>query len=272
MSELVHCLGAHLYSPNKVAVPVCRLEAVVCRQSERGQLIPSGCVILVKNASHAQTLCDGDEHGCVVDKSDLVSRCLSKVEREAKDAGIRLAHMNKAGRDEGVSQLVQLECANPVRIYRSRFIADHDDLQFVLSLELKDEFDHLPVGLGLSEHEVAELVPREYPLFMKDDPVEILLEGESSFFVRLEDQAMTLVHLRPIQMEVPGCPFAGQMIPAIGEQHPADVDKQRPNRNPPLLGNSGNFVLSLCHAVLSGQILLHHVKRRSGFQYFASRP
>jgi hypothetical protein len=31
-------------------------------------------------------------------------------------------------------------------------------------------------------------------------------------------------------MEVPGRPFAGEMVPPIGEQHPADIEEQRAYR------------------------------------------
>jgi hypothetical protein len=38
---------------------------------------------------------------------------------------------------------------------------------------------------------------------------------------------MSLIHVCPIQIEVPGRSFAGQMVPPIGEQDPADIQKQR---------------------------------------------
>jgi hypothetical protein len=57
----------------------------------------------------------------------------------------------------------------------------------------------------LSELEVAKLVPREYPLFMKDDPVEIFLEGESSFFVRLEEDARPSAANSDGSSELPVC-------------------------------------------------------------------
>ena len=129
-----------------------------------------GFVILVKDASHPQIFCDLDEHCCVVDKGDLLSRRLGKVKGETKDIDIWLAHANKAGRNEGIRQLVQLERANAVRIDRARFIADHDDLQTMPLLESSDEFDHPGERLRLSEHEVPKLVPRECFAFHKRPP------------------------------------------------------------------------------------------------------
>jgi hypothetical protein len=48
---------------------------------------------------------------------------------------------------DGDVQPGRLERADAVRIHCSRFIADHDDLQFALLLELKDEFDRLIIRL-----------------------------------------------------------------------------------------------------------------------------
>jgi hypothetical protein len=66
--------------------------------------------------------------------------------------------------------------------------------------------------------------------FHKRPPSQGIPESELSFFVGLKDQAMSLIHLCPIQIEVPGRSFAGQMVPPIGEQDPADIQKQRSNR------------------------------------------
>ncbi len=42
-----------------------------------------------------------------------------------------------------------------------------------------------------------------------------------------EDQAMPIFHLRPLQLEVLRRPSAGMMIPPVGEQDTADIQKQR---------------------------------------------
>ena len=77
---------------------------------------------------HPQSVRDLDEHRRVVDKRDLLCRRLGEVERETEDIHIWFAHANKAGRNERVRQLVQLELLNAVRIHCARFIADHNDL------------------------------------------------------------------------------------------------------------------------------------------------
>jgi hypothetical protein len=45
--------------------------------------------------------------------------------------------------------------------------------------------------------------------------------------VGLEDETMSLIHLRPIQLEVFGRSFTRKMVPTVGEQYSADIYKQR---------------------------------------------
>jgi hypothetical protein len=40
---------------------------------------------------------------------------------------------------------------------------------------------------------------------------------------------MPLLHFGPPQLEVLGRPSAGMMIPSVGEQDPADIQKKRRN-------------------------------------------
>ena len=42
-----------------------------------------------------------------------------------------------------------------------------------------------------------------------------------------EVQAVPILHLSPVQVEVSGRPSAGMMIPPVCEQDTADIDKQR---------------------------------------------
>jgi hypothetical protein len=45
-----------------------------------------------------------------------------------------------------------------------------------------------------------------------------------------EDQAVPIFHLSPRQLEVLRRPSAGVMIPPVGEQDAADIQKQRRDR------------------------------------------
>lgn len=177
----------------------------------------------MKNASNSQVFRDLDEHRRVVHEDDLRGWCLSDVQGKPKDVGIGFAHVDEAGGDERVDELVELKCENAVRVYLARFIADHNDFQAVPSLERGDKFEHPGVWLGLGKHEVPKLVPSERSLLVKDYPAQILFEREFSLLVRLEDQAMARLHLRPIHLEVLGRSFASQMIPSVGEQDLADL-------------------------------------------------
>jgi hypothetical protein len=44
-----------------------------------------------------------------------------------------------------------------------------------------------------------------------------------------EDQAVPILHLSPLQLEVLRRPSAGMMIPPVGEQDATDIQKQRRN-------------------------------------------
>jgi hypothetical protein len=184
----------------------------------------------VKNASHPQTFRDLDEHRRVVDKGDLLAGvwARSSARRKISTSGLRMPTKQEEMKVSAnwSSLNLRMRCALTAR----------DSLLTTTifsyaALELSDKFDHPGVRLRLSEHEVPKLVPRECSLFIKDHPAEIFLKAKLSFFVGLEDQAMALVHLRPIQIEVLGRPFAGQMVPSIGEQDSADIHKERRDRN-----------------------------------------
>jgi hypothetical protein len=45
-----------------------------------------------------------------------------------------------------------------------------------------------------------------------------------------EDQAVPIFHLSPRQLEILRRPFAGVMIPPVGEQDASDIQKQRRDR------------------------------------------
>jgi hypothetical protein len=51
-------------------------------------------------------------------------------------------------------------------------------------------------------------------------------QGELSLLVGVEGQVMPILHLGQIQLEIRRRPFAGMMIPTVGEQDTPDIQKQ----------------------------------------------
>ena len=112
--------------------------------------------------------------------------------------------------------MVELEGANAVCVHLPRLIADHDDLQAVLRLELGNEVKHSEKRLRLSEHKLAKLVTRQGVLLMKHHPAQIFFKGELALLVYLKYETVTLIHFGPVQIEVPGRPLARKIVPSIG--------------------------------------------------------
>src|SRR5208282_1002609 len=126
-------------------------------QSQRSQFCGSGFVICVKNASNPQTLRYLDEHRSIFNIDHLPGWHLGNVQRQPKDVRVRLAEVDKARGNKSIHKPVQFELSNPIRIQFTRFVADHNDLQSILCLELADQLDHPGIRFRLREHEAPEL-------------------------------------------------------------------------------------------------------------------
>ncbi len=181
------------------------------------------------NASHPQALRNLNEHRGVVDEDSALWGGLGKVKSEPEDLNVGFPHSNETGRDECVHKPVEPEGANAMGIHLARLITNDDNLQAVLRLELGDEAKHLWIWLRLGKHEVAKLIPGKWPLLKEHHPSQVFFKGELALLVGLEDETMTLIHLRPIQFEVFGRSFARKVVPTVGEQYPANIHKQRRN-------------------------------------------
>ena len=103
--------------------------------------------------------------------------------------------MNEAGGNKRI----QLELANPVRIQFPGLVAEHNDLQAILRLELADQLDHFGTRFRLRKHEAPELRPGERSLQIKDHSAQIFLQRELVLFVDIEVQAMPLFEFAPVQ-------------------------------------------------------------------------
>jgi hypothetical protein len=106
------------------------------------------------------------------------------------------------------------------------FIVDDGDFQFVPSLEVADEFDHLRKAFGLGEHEVAKLLPGKPSFLIKNNATEILLESELADLICIKGEMMALVHLLAVKVESAGRKLAGVTIPSVGEKNSAEIKKK----------------------------------------------
>jgi hypothetical protein len=82
------------------------------------------------------------------------------------------------------------------------FIINRRDLEPVTGFDAMQQLEHLGIGPGLVEHEVPEIVLRERPLFVENDPGQIFIELQTSLLHTYRTQVMTLVHLRKVQTEL----------------------------------------------------------------------
>ena len=61
---------------------------------------------------------------------------------------------------------------------------------------------------------------------MENHPVQVFFQCELSFLVGVEGQVMPILQLGQLQLVVGRRPFAGMMIPPVGEQDAANIQKQ----------------------------------------------
>jgi hypothetical protein len=183
----------------------------------------------VKNASYPQTVCNLDEQGRVLDVSDLLCWRVRDIQRQPKDVHIGFAEVDVAGGDVCVYDVVELEPLDAVVIQYASLVANHDDLQPVLGLELTNQREHLRVGRRLCEHESSKLGPSEWPASKEDHVVQILVLGQLAFLVGVENHLMSRFHFDWFKSEFPYRASSCTMVPSIGKQDTTDVHKQRPD-------------------------------------------
>ena len=150
---------------------------------------------------------------------------MSSASRKISASGLR--RWTKQEEMKKSTNPFSLNLPNPMGIQFARFVADHGDFQPVPDLELSDQLDHFGVRFRLREHESPELSPCERSLLVENRPAQVFLQRELALLVGVEGQVMPILHLRPVQFEVRRRPFAGMMIPPIGKQDTANIQKQR---------------------------------------------
>jgi hypothetical protein len=179
----------------------------------------------MNNALHSQALGDLNEHRGIVDEDNPRGPHLGYIQSKSVNILIGLADVNEAGGYEAVSQPVQLEPLDPICIQLTGFIADDRYLQSKIQLKLSDKLDHFREGLRLREHKAAKLIAREGPPFVEDNQAQILFKRDLALLEDLEREAMAFLHVCPLQFEALRRPSARQVIPPIGQEDVADIQK-----------------------------------------------
>src|SRR6201999_1351757 len=108
------------------------------------------------------------------------------VQGQTIDVGIGFSEVDEAGGNEEVNEAVQLELLDAVQGEFAAFVADYDDLQAMAFLDLADEVHGAGQRLGLREHEVLESGRSKRPLFIEDDPIQVLRERDLADLVGIE--------------------------------------------------------------------------------------
>src|SRR5580698_6176832 len=129
----------------------------------------------------------------VVQISNLGGADLRHIQRQAENILVGLAQVDEARRDETIREAVELEPANPVRVQLAAFIVYDENLERMARLEIAHQLDHLRIRLGLAPHETLKFFPRESPLLVKHDAVQILIQGQLPGLIGVEIEVMQVV-------------------------------------------------------------------------------
>jgi hypothetical protein len=125
----------------------------------------------MKDAPDLQALGHLDKHGPIINVDYLLRTYLRDIQSNSVYVCVRLAVVDKAGRDKKVYECAQFELLDTIDRKLAPLITYSCHLKAVSSLESAHQLDHLWKRLGLSVHERLELLPFERPLLIKNNPI-----------------------------------------------------------------------------------------------------
>ena len=138
---------------------------------------------------------------------------LRDVQGHLVNLQVRLPTADEAREHEKVHKRFQRELLDAVGRQFQAFVADRHDLQAVTGLQAADQLDHLRPGFGLAEHERLEVLSRERAVFVKDRPIQVLVQAQLTHFVQIENQVMSSLQRLLIEAQIASPHDAAQCGP-----------------------------------------------------------
>src|SRR5437868_2906156 len=132
---------------------------------------------------------DLDQRQPVVEINCLLRRDLRLIDREAENSWIRLAQPYIAGCHEEVDDRRQTERADAIVVQLPALVAYRHHFEPAPRLPLPHQLDHFGKWFRLRESERFKIVPAKVTLLIKQNEIEIFIEGQLPDFEGVEGES-----------------------------------------------------------------------------------
>src|SRR5260370_9989541 len=191
------------------------------------QFLPQLRRAFVMNRVHAQAPRIFQVQRPVVDEPELLPWALSALQRDEKNRFLRLARVQITRAEKHLEVSSQSKRFDAVFVQLQRFVVDRADKIFSGSRRGVEHGARLRVLLRLREHERREFFPCEPARPVEQRAVEILIQRNVPGIKRRKRKVVAILKFFPIQAKRLGRFAPRPRVPAIGQDDPADVPKQR---------------------------------------------
>jgi hypothetical protein len=182
--------------------------------------------VLKVNSVHAKTPGVFEVQWAVVDEKAVFGLALGDFESDAKNIFFGLAAAEVAGAEENLKVAAKRKSFDAVFVEFEWLIVDGADEIFSGARQGGEDGARVGEFPGLGEHEGCEFFAREGTGAVEESAVEILVELDVTSVESGKRKFMAVLKFFPIEMKSGGGFAAGTAIPAIGEDHAADVKEE----------------------------------------------
>jgi len=151
---------------------------------------------------------------------------LSDGKRDAENAFFGLARMDVTGTEKNLKTLAKVEGFDAVLIQLKRLVVDRsDEVAAGLHAGLEDGAGS-GIFPGLCKHEGGEFLAGKFSRPVEERSIEIFVDGNLSGIEGREAEIVAVLKVLPIKIEGVGGFLTGSAIPAVGENHAADIPEE----------------------------------------------
>jgi len=161
----------------------------------------------------------------IVYKDAFFDVSLRNFEGDAKNCGFWFARMDVAGAEEHGEIATKLERFDAVLIEFEWLVVDGADEVFAGGSDGVEDFARAGKRARLREHKRDELFACEGARAVEERAVQIFLESDLAAIEGGKGEVVAVGKFRPVELESLRRFFTGAAVPAVGENHAADVPK-----------------------------------------------